>query len=253
MKKVYSCMDLEDYLNSLLSAQHIPDTAVNGIQVANTGPIEKIATAVSSSIEALEKAVTERANALIVHHGMFTTKSPGLLKNTLYKKVKLLIDNNIALLCYHLPLDAHRTLGNNCKAALDLGLKDLQPFAEYYNTPIGVIGSLEAIPFQTFQKHVENYYGCKAQAVEIKKTIKRVAIVSGAGEKSLTAAARAGADCLITGRTDEPVWDEAHEEEISFLALGHYKTETVGPKALAQHLEESLNIPCCFIETNNPF
>lgn len=242
--------DLTQYFNTLLGS--IEENAFNGVQVANSGTIYKIATAVTASVETIEKAAKEGAQALIVHHGIFLKNDPQPLTGTRYKKIKLLIDHDIALLAYHLPLDAHREVGNNWKAAKDLGLKNLHPFIEFNKTPIGVIGTIEPTPLDVFQKKVEAYYGNKAAAVCVKNTIQTVAIVSGGADKCVADAAHAGADCFITGRFDEPVWDAAHEENISFLGLGHYATETVGVKALATLLEKEFGVPSIFIKTENP-
>jgi dinuclear metal center YbgI/SA1388 family protein len=254
VKKVsISLKELEYYLTTLLDPQKMEDSSPNGIQVAHTGSITRIATAVTASIETIEKAIALGVEALIVHHGIFRKNDPYPIVATNYRKIKLLIEHNIALLAYHLPLDAHRELGNNCKAAYDLGLRNLKPFAEFHKIPIGVIGLCDSLPFETVQQRVEKYYGRPASAVKVKDPIASVAIVSGAGERFLVAAAQAQADCLITGRVDEPVWDSAHEEGISFLSLGHYATETVGPKALAAHLKQIFAVQCMFIETKNPF
>ncbi len=253
MKSTITLYELETYLNSLLDPNKMEDGCPNGVQIANDQPIEHIATAVSASLEAIEKAATLNAQALIVHHGIFKKNDPYPITGTNFRKIKTLMENGIALLTYHLPLDAHRTLGNNWKAAYDLGLTDLQPFAEYCKAPIGVIGSLKPTPFKTFKEKVESYYNRPAQAVCVKDPVTRIAIVSGAGEKCIAEAQKEGADCLITGRVDEPVWDNAHEEGISFLGLGHYATEVIGVKALADHLEETYRIPCTFIKTKNPF
>ena len=245
--------ELTQHLDTFINPYRMEDTAINGIQVANTGPITKIATAVTASLETLTKAAATGVNVLIVHHGIFSKNDPYPLSGVKYRKIKVLLDHNIALLCYHLPLDAHQEIGNNWKAARDLGLKDLKPFAEYFKVPIGVIGTMQPIPFVEFKKNIEEYYGRSATSVQVKDTIASVAIVSGAGEKWIKDAARVGADCFISGRVDEPVWDNAHEEHISFLGLGHYATETVGPKALAKHLQETFALPSIFIKTENPF
>ena len=252
-KNVITLSELSKYLDAFLNSATIDEYAYNGVQVANSIPITKIATAVSSSLETIEKTLPLGAQALIVHHGIFVKDSSHTITGTNYRKIKMLIENNIALLCFHLPLDAHREVGNNWKAARDLGLYDLKPFAEYSSISIGVIGSIKAIPFDEFKKNVEHYYGYQAQAVKVKDPIRSVAIISGGADSFITQAAHAGADCFITGRVDEPVWDNAHEENISFLSLGHYGTETIGPKALAGHLQEKFDIPCTFIKTANPF
>jgi dinuclear metal center YbgI/SA1388 family protein len=252
--KAIHCFELANYLSAFLDPLKIEDAAPNGLQVANTGPIFKIATAVTASLETIEQAVALGVQALIVHHGIFVKGDSYSVTGTKYRKIKLLIDHDIALLGYHLPLDAHREVGNNWQAARDLGLQNLEPFLEYGKIYLGVIGSTpEPISMLEFQHKVEIYYGRPAAAVAVKDIISSVAIVSGAGEKFIKDAARAGADCYITGRVDEPVWDIAHEENISFLGLGHYGTETVGPKALALYVQEKLGISSSFIQTENPF
>ncbi len=245
---------LEQHLNAYLDPHKIQEKAYNGIQVTNTGAITNIATAVSASLEAIEKAVALKAQALIVHHGIFRQNDSHPLTGITYKKIKLLMEHNIALLCYHLPLDAHQEIGNNWKAARDLELINLKPFAEYNGILIGVVGQLpEKLSFEVFKATAEQYYKRPAQAVKVKDPITSVAIVSGGADGFVAAAAQAGADCFITGRVDEPVWDSAHEHNISFLGLGHYGTETVGVKALADYLPKHFAVSCTFLKTANPF
>lgn len=241
------------YLDTLLDPTKLDENALNGIQVSHEGAITSVATAVSASLEAIEKAAALGVQALIVHHGIFKKNEIQAISGIQYRKIKMLMDHNIALLCYHLPLDAHQVVGNNWKAARDLGLQELTPFAEFSRVPIGVIGSLPSQRFDEFKQKVETYYGRPAAAVKVKDPVSRVAIVSGGAERFIKVAASLGADCFITGRVDEPVWDWAHEDGISFLGLGHYATETVGPKALANYLQDVFQIPCSFIHTANPF
>ena len=251
--KKISLKELAYYLDAFIDPQNIDDTAFNGIQVANSTSISKIATAVTASIETIERVAQAGAHALIVHHGIFKKKGMGPILGNVYKKLRLLIKYDIALLCYHLPLDAHQEIGNNWKAAKDLGLYNLQPFAKYGPFHIGVIGEIDSLGFADFQKKVESYYENTAHAIKVKDPIQKIVIVSGAGEKSIRDAANAGADCFITGRVDEPVWDAAHEDNISFLGLGHYTSEIVGVKALSDHLRNALEIESIFIKTQNPF
>lgn len=245
--------ELVEYLNNYLEIDKYDDIAYNGLQVNNSKNITKIATAVSASLEVIEKAAEIQAQMLICHHGIFCKKDTHPLTGIVYKKIKLLMEHNIALACYHLPLDGHKEIGNNYKAGQELGLKNIQPFGRYSGIPIGIIGEISPISFENFKNNVEKYYERHAEYVQIKDTISRVALISGAAEKKIVEAAQAGADCFITGRTDEQIWDQAHENNISFLSLGHYSTETVGSKALAQHLEKELNITTIFIKTKNPF
>ncbi len=253
MEKEILLADLESFLNSLLNAKSFDERAYNGVQVATKVPIQKIVTAVSVSKEVIHKAIEAKAQALIVHHGIFRKGDAHPLVGRLYDMIYQLMKHDIALFCYHLPLDAHNKIGNNWKAAQDLGLKNCTSFFEYGGDYIGVVGEVEKITFEAFKKHVEQYYDRSALAVKVNEEVKKIAIISGGADKFIKDAAEAGADCFITGRVDESVWDDAHDYKVSFLGLGHYGTETIGPQALAKKIESHFQIPAIFIKTKNPF
>lgn len=166
------------------------------------------------------------------------------------KKIALLAKHNLSLLAFHLPLDAHPTLGNNWLAAKDMGWVDLEPFAE-----IGVRGRL-AVPVgrEAFQEMLEGYYQHPAHvAWGGEGEVRSVALISGGADRSLLEAAGAGVDAFVTGRFDEPAWHQAKEEGVHFFALGHAATERVGPLALGKHLQEALGVQWTWIPDDNPF
>jgi dinuclear metal center YbgI/SA1388 family protein len=250
MKQI-SAKNLTDELNRFLDPDIISDKGPNGLQIINEGLITKIATAVTSDLKTIEKTVEYGAQALIVHHA-FLDAYP-ITDQNLHKKIKLLVSNNIALLRYHLPLDAHKEVGNNWKAARDLGWQNLQPFGIINAKYFGVQGTLNNFYFEFFFYKIETYYKNKATVVAIKQEISSAAIISGAGYKFVHQATQAGVDCLITGSFDESAWYDAHELNVSFCALGHAATEKVGPKALAHYIAKTYGIESIFIDTQNPF
>lgn len=253
MKKNITATILAKELSAYLDPQSIADRGVNGLHITNEGPITSVATAVTPSLDVIEKAVALKVQALITHHGFSIADPYPINDQILYKKIKLLIQNNIALLRYHLPLDAHQELGNNWKAARDLGWQNLEPFGRYYNTTIGVKGTFAPQPFSQFVAHLEKYYGNKATIVAVKKEVASAALVSGGAEKMISEAAQAQVDCFVTGTFDEINYYVAHEENINFCALGHAATEKVGVKALAEYLQKTYGINTTFIDTKNPF
>ncbi len=253
MEKEITLAQLVGYLNGLLEPERFDEKSYNGVQIETQVPIGKIVTAVSVSKEVTQKAIEANAQALIVHHGLFRKGDEHPLVGRLYDMVSQLVKHNIALFCYHLPLDAHPEIGNNWKAAQDLGLKNCTPFFEYGGNHIGVIGEIDTIPFDEFKEQVERYYDRPAQYVKVNEKINKVAIISGGANKFIKNAAQAGADCFITGCVDEPVWDDAHDFGVSFLGLGHYGTEVVGAEALAEVLQKQFQIPVVFLKTENPF
>jgi dinuclear metal center YbgI/SA1388 family protein len=253
-KTMITLQDLSQYLQLLLSPADYADCCPNGLQVEGKTEIRRIAFAVSASLATIEEAVKRGADALIVHHGIFWNKDSDLIVGTKKDKLEHLLKEGISLLAYHLPLDAHPQIGNNWKAAFDLGLKDLNPFLSIGKTAIGVKGKMDPISIEAFQKKLENYYGHPAHgALGGKKEVRSAAIVSGGGHRYIDQAADEDVDCYITGSFDEPIWNIAHERKINFFALGHYSTERVGVIALMAHLQKQFCIPCEFIDLFNPF
>ncbi len=241
-------------LNMYLASDLFKDCCPNGIQVEGKQKINKVATAVSANLHTIEAAVQEGVDALVVHHGIFWNRDPYPVIGAKRKKMHLLLQNQISLLAYHLPLDAHREVGNNWKAAYDLKWESLEPFGEFNGTEIGVKARFAKQPIESFISQLEAYYGHEAvKALGGKQTVESAALISGGAYKEIGAAAAAGVDCFITGNFDEPAWGAAHEEGIHFLALGHSATEKVGPQALAIYIREELGIACQFIDIENPF
>lgn len=241
--------ELCTYLRELLQVDLFDDYGPNGLQVEGKKQIKKGAFAVSASLFAIETAAKKKVDFLLTHHGLFWNREPIPLVGTKKDKVHLLLESEISLLSYHLPLDAHPTLGNNWKVAHDLGWGELQPFNR-----IGVRGRFKEMPTALFQKKLEQYYGHEAHvALGGKKTIASCALISGGAHRDLPLAAKAGVDAYITGSFDEPSWHQAFEEKIHFFALGHAATEKIGPKAIMAHLKEKFKIETIFIEENNPF
>ncbi len=225
------------------------DVCPNGLQVEGAAHISFLATAVSASLETIQKACDSGVQALIVHHGLFKRGDSFVIKGVKKEKLRLLLEHRISLFGYHLPMDAHPEFGNNWNAAVDLGLQNIEPFAK-----VGVQGKIAQDSVASFPKKVEAYYGSEARSVLAgKKMIERVALISGGAHKFLQEAIENSIDCFITGTCDEPTWYEAREGGIHFMALGHSATERVGPKALASHLESHFPIKASFIDTNNPF
>jgi dinuclear metal center YbgI/SA1388 family protein len=251
MKNHFTAHMLADELNAYIGGQHIADRGPNGLQITNYGTIAKIATAVSTDLATIEQAVALNVQALITHHALLNIFP--IVDVIEYKKIALLMQHNIALLRYHLPLDAHHIIGNNWYAARELGWQDLQPFGLYSNVPIGVQGTIAPTPFASFVEQLERYYANKATTVKLHDTIRSVAVVSGKGYTFIDQAAQANVDCLVTGSVDEPAWYDAHAYGISLCALGHAATEKIGPRALATYINQTYGIETVFIDTANPF
>lgn len=241
---------LEQYLQQFLRVEAFEDVALNGRQVAGSGPITMIATAVTSSLNVLQKAIAVGANCLIAHHGLFIKGRVEPIEGALRTKLALLLQHNIHLYTYHLPIDAHRECGNVYPIAAALGLVNLEPFAN----GIGVIGEHVGIHPEALYRQLSALWNCQGSQVRVSdKPLKRIALVTGSGHRFLPEAIRAKVDCFITGTADEPVWHQAHEEGITFFAFGHAATEETGVRLLGAHLADKFHLQHEFIHEYNPY
>lgn len=246
--------ELCSYLDQLLQPGLYPDHCPNGLQVEGKKEIARMATAVTASLATIEAAIDMNADALIVHHGLFWNRDSYVISGTKRKKLELLLNKGVSLIAYHLPLDANKEVGNNWRAAKELGWRELEPFGIYNGTAIGVKGVFDVQSRDEFAKGLEVYYGHQAHAAPGgRQLVKSAALISGGAHKSLVEAAESGVDCFVTGSFDEPAWHQAYEEGVNFFALGHSNTERVGPRSLALQLEERFGLPVAFVDVENPF
>jgi dinuclear metal center YbgI/SA1388 family protein len=242
-------------LNSLLQPERFRDYCPNGLQVPGRANITRLATGVSASIELFERAIAERADLLLVHHGLFWEPAPTPIDARMKLRLKLLFDANMSLAAYHLPLDAHPQVGNNALIARALGAIALEPFAEHDGEPIGFLARFPEPGIRAselFGRISELTARTPLLFDAGPERVRNVAIVSGAGANYLPAAITAGADALLTGEPAERVMSEAQEASIHFIAAGHYATETFGVRRLGEHLSERFSLEHVFIDVPNP-
>lgn len=223
------------------------DGAVNGLQVENSGTVSKIAATVDASLATVKLAIAAKADLLIVHHGLFWSKShPWTGKR--YELLKLLVENNLAVYSSHLPLDAHPKLGNNAQLATALGLKKLKPFFFSHGQNIGLKTSVK-ISRTELAKRLKHATGAKPKIIPGgKETCERIGIVTGGAGGDLKTAAAEGVDTFITG--EGPHWTYALAEELGLNVFygGHYATEIFGVKALAAELSKKFKLPWEFLD-----
>ena len=246
--------DLAQYADGLLETASTPDfpNALNGVQLENRSPIRGIAGAVDFSTRAIQGAVANRANILVVHHGMFWS---GLepITGPSYKRIEMLMENDIAVYASHLPLDRHPTLGNNALLAKELGLQPSTAFAHFEDVFIGIGGECNvetAALAERAQKFAQMNGGDMRTSLIAKgRKTKTWAMCTGMGASTdtLKEASTMGVDTLIVG--EGPHWTAVHAEEhkLAIIYAGHYATETLGVRALAQHLGEKYNLPWHFV------
>ena len=237
------------YCDRLLHTDRVQDydRAANGLQVENGGSVTRIAAAVDASLATVRLAAAAKADLLLVHHGLFWGPAhPWTGKRQ--ELIRCLIENNLAVYSSHLPLDAHPRLGNNAQLCAALGLKKLCPFFFDHGLFIGFQAQVR-IPRTELAGRLQRATGATLRLIPGGPQIcRRIGVVSGGAGNDLKKAAEEGVDTFVTG--EGPHWTYALAEELGLNVLyaGHYATETLGVKALSEHLSQRFAIPWTFLD-----
>lgn len=245
--------ELVAYANELLRIDGFRDYAPNGLQVEGRDEIRVLASAVTASYSAVEEAVAAGADALLVHHGYFWQGEAAAVVGMKRRRLALLLEHEINLLAYHLPLDAHETYGNNVQLARVLGLQTGGCFGP--EPGIARFGELaQPVAGAEFARHVARSLGREPLHVPAKdaRPIRRIGWCTGAAQKYIEAAAEAGLDAYLSGEASEQNFHVAQEMNIHFFAAGHHATERYGVRALCDHLASHYKLQHRVIEIANP-
>lgn len=247
-----SRQDLIAWCDNTLQSNQFKDYAPNGLQVEGTNHIESIVTAVSASRAAIDFACQQHADALLVHHGMFWKNEPITITGWKRARIATLLNHNINLIGYHLPLDAHPILGNNAQLATQLGWQTEQTFGEQNLINIGTLPeNQQSLPQLLVQ--LENILQRKPLAVgNVSGSIKRIAWCTGGAQSFFQEAINMGVDVYITGEISEPQYHLANETGIIFISAGHHATERYGIGALGEKIASNFNIKHQFFDEPNP-
>ena len=237
------------YAAELLDLSSFSDYGPQGMQVAGAEEVSKIVCAVSSSLELFERAAEAGAQMVLVHHGLIWDNESRVIDARVRGRLKALFDADITLAGYHLALDAHPEIGNNALLARELGVVVDTPFAVW-----GQGGRLPTPePLETFVARIRERIAPEPLVFdEGPEYVERVAIMSGGAARYVVEAAAGGYDLYLTGEPGEPTLHLARELGITFVAAGHYSTETLGIQALAARLAEHFGLEWEFVDLPNP-
>ncbi|NLE76183.1 MAG: Nif3-like dinuclear metal center hexameric protein [Chloroflexi bacterium] len=241
--------ELVTYLDGLLRVQEISDPSQNGLQVEGAAEVETVAFTVDASQAAFEAAAAAGAQMLVVHHGLFWGQSL-LVRGVHARRLRALWGVDMSLYAAHLPLDMHPTLGNNAGLADILDLQDRVPFGLHQGVTIGVGGRLPlARPLAQVAASLEPSLGQPLATWPFGLgLVRRVAICSGRAPDLLFEAAESGYDLFLSGETSHQAFHQARERAIHVIFGGHYRTETVGPKLLMEHLRGRFQVRTAWLD-----
>ena len=242
------------YLETLLESGQFQDYCPNGLQVAGKEEIDTLITGVTASQDLIDAALDMRADAVLVHHGFFWRGEDPRVIGIKQRRLKQLLINDVNLIVYHLPLDAHPTLGNNSQLARVLGLKTDSMILGTGEPAIGMSGhlsSLKTIP--DFVTELSQSLGRTPLVIKgHDRPMKTIGLCTGAAQGYIEQASEMGLDAYLSGEVSEQTAHLARELGINYFAAGHHATERYGVEALGAHLSDKFDIQHQFIDIDNP-
>ncbi len=228
------------------------DFSPNGLQIEGKPNISHIVCAVTASQAAIDFAISQQADLLLVHHGMFWKSEPSIITGWKKQRIKTLINHDINLVGYHLPLDAHQQWGNNVQLAAKLGWIVEGCGGEQNLLQYGRLSQPQTVA--DLVQHIGQTLNRPPLLLcqNPHQTVQRLAWCSGGGQSFFQQAIDLGVDAFITGEVSEPQYHLALESGIAFIAAGHHATERYGIQSLAAAISTQFQLPYQFFDEFNP-
>lgn len=242
------------HCDELLDVARFRDYGPNGLQVPGAERVERVVSGVSAHRRLIELAVQRDAQLVLCHHGLLWDFHPRALTPQLAERLRLLLTHEVSLAGYHLPLDAHREIGNNVLLCRALGFEVAeQPFAAVKGEPIGAIGRGAERSAAALAERLAEVTGRRPLHLPGgEHPIRSIGVVTGAAASSLAEAVALGLDAFVTGEPAEHAMADAREGGVHFFAAGHYATETLGIRRLGELVAERFGVEHDFVAVPNP-
>jgi dinuclear metal center YbgI/SA1388 family protein len=241
-------------LDGLLQPGVFRDYGPNGLQVEGREPVRKLVSGVTASLALIDAAIAAGADAILVHHGLFWRGQDGRVTGWMKQRLSRLLANEVNLFAYHLPLDAHPTLGNNAELARVLGIELEEGEASRFGDQrLGFIGQRAMPSASALADDVSLRLGRQVTLVaEPERAVRRIGLCTGGAQGYFEAAIAAGVDVFITGEISEPQVHYARECGVAYIACGHHASERYGAAAVGAHVAAQLGLDHEFIDIPNP-
>jgi len=251
-----SLAELVKCTDSYLQISKFDDYCPNGLQVEGVQDISSIVSGVTASQRLIDEAVALGADLVLVHHGYFWKGENPCITGIKRARVATLLEKNISLLAYHLPLDQHPVCGNNARFAAHMGWEieeAAQSGAVDDTLPLVCSTRLDrAMSGQQLAVLLETKLLRAPQHIEVNKPVQHIAWCTGAAQGYLMQAAKLGVDAFISGEISEQTVHEARESGVHYYAAGHHATERYGVQALGEYLADRFGLHHQFIDSDNP-
>lgn len=210
-----------------------------GLLVDCGGEVRRVLVTLDITPEVVAEAAAKQCTVIVAHHPVIFDPLKRLCPADVpYQLVRA----GISAICMHTNLDAAEGGVNEVLAGI-FGMRDWEVFAD----GCGRVGEVEPITVPELARKAQAVLGVRCNrprsgpAVQVKfadtgRTVRRLAVISGAGGSMFEDALAVGADCLLTGEANHHAAIDAVRLGLSLVAAGHYATEFPVCAAIADRL-----------------
>jgi len=217
--------------------------------------VESILVALEPSWDVLEETVDRNACCLITHHPLFFDLPRKLSEaNLSAKKTAFIIKNEINYYSFHTNFDSALGGANDILAGL-LRLESTRPIKPRLlaeekkrncdileaRNGLGRIGNLASTPLEKLSSHLSDMLNVNSIRIIGKmRDVSRAAVCTGSGGDMWEKSLEMGADVLITGDVKYHQAQEAKENGLSIVDVGHFQSERFAMNSFSKILTKKL-------------
>lgn len=202
--------------------------------------VSKIVFALDITSEIVSFAESVNADLIVTHHPLIFHSVKQLPSSSmLYKLAK----NGIAHISAHTNFDFAKDGVNTALCnKLNLEITDRVEVVkgEYFYKCI----TESEYSLTDFVNYIKEILGGTVRYNNLDKTVRIVAVCSGAGADCLEKAKETGADVLLTGDGSHHDFLDANEMGIAFVAAGHFETENPAIDLMIEKINNKFSVEC---------
>ncbi len=238
--------DIYNYIDSIAPFNTQEEWDNSGLLVGDENKNVNIITfALDITSDVVNQAINSNSDLIITHHPIIFKPVLSVLSDSLIYK---LIENGISIISVH----------TNYDKAID-GVNDIlcksinsSKYEKVDGTCLNIAYFESGILAEDFALYLRGKLGGVVRYNSIDKKISKIAVCSGSGSDYLEIAKELNCDAMLTGDASHHAFLDANEMNIGLFACGHFETENIAIKPLADKISNEFFVECLLAEQNTP-
>ncbi len=238
--------DIYNYIDSIAPFNTQEEWDNSGLLVGDEDKnVNRITFALDITLEVVNQAINNNSDLIITHHPLIFKPVTDVLSDSLIYK---LIENGISIISAHTNYD--KAVG---------GVNDIlcsyinvTEYEKVEDTCLNIAYFDNNVLAEDFALFLRGKLGGVVRYNSIDKKINKIAVCSGSGSDYLQLAKEMNCDALLTGDASHHAFLDANEIGIVLFACGHFETEDIAIKPLADKISDEFKVECLLAEQNTP-